>query len=490
MNDTVTLPIETPSTELEQTYTLPEDYIPKDQRKMVLVLGDDFRLNSGVATIIREMIKRTAHRYNFVCIGGAANHAEYGTIQDASADMSKEIGIPDAWVRIYPYNGYGDIHIVRHLMEQDKPDMVFMMTDPRSYIWFWNELEAEIRTKIPVFYYHVWDDVPPPHYNENFYRSCDHLAAISRLSYNVANIVWKKKPLPEPWQMSYIGHGTDLNNFYKLTTENDLAEFSMFRRQVLGEELDRKMRFAILFNSRNIGRKNIPNIVVAFQEFLQKLTPAQREECVLLLHTHPVDMNGTDIPALFRDIAPEVQHVFTPLLLHPRLMNFVYNMSDAVIQLSEAEGFGISGIEALASERLLIGNVLGGTQDYFGFKDENGNYLNTSHYNEKWLTNSDGRYKDHGEWVLPLFPNNITIIGSPPTPYINSSRADYHEAAEKIFEVYNMTPEERARRGALGRQYLIDEGFTAEHMGKRFIEEFESTMKNFKPRPKFVMEKA
>ena len=43
-------------------------------------------------------------------------------------------------------------------------------TDPRYWRWLY-EMEAELRQNIPILFYHIWDDLPDPHYNRNYYES-------------------------------------------------------------------------------------------------------------------------------------------------------------------------------------------------------------------------------------------------------------------------------------------------------------------------------
>ena len=39
-----------------------EGHIPKDKRKKILLMCDDIRVHSGVATVAREMVINTCHR--------------------------------------------------------------------------------------------------------------------------------------------------------------------------------------------------------------------------------------------------------------------------------------------------------------------------------------------------------------------------------------------------------------------------------------------
>ena len=49
-------------------------YIEQKDRKKILLLCDDIRLHSGVATMAREIVVGTSHHFNWVNLGGAMNH--------------------------------------------------------------------------------------------------------------------------------------------------------------------------------------------------------------------------------------------------------------------------------------------------------------------------------------------------------------------------------------------------------------------------------
>ena len=57
-------------------------YIPKDKRKKILLLADDIRMHSGVATMSREIVVKTAHHFNWFQLGAALKHPEVGKTFD------------------------------------------------------------------------------------------------------------------------------------------------------------------------------------------------------------------------------------------------------------------------------------------------------------------------------------------------------------------------------------------------------------------------
>ena len=52
---------------------------------------------------------------------------------------------------IWPIDGYGDQNVIRSMMRNERPDILWFMTDPRFYGWLW-EIENEIRITIKVYF--------------------------------------------------------------------------------------------------------------------------------------------------------------------------------------------------------------------------------------------------------------------------------------------------------------------------------------------------
>ena len=165
-----------------------EGYIPKEQRKKILLITDDIRLPSGVGNVGREIVIHTAHHYNWVCIGAAIKHPEAGKRFDLSQDTNQNAGITDSNVMLYPFDGYGNPEFVRALIKHEKPDAVMLITDPRYFMWLF-QIENEIRKDIPILYLSIWDSMPAPFYNSAYYESCDLLLGISKQTHNIHKLV-------------------------------------------------------------------------------------------------------------------------------------------------------------------------------------------------------------------------------------------------------------------------------------------------------------
>lgn len=153
-------------------------------KKKILLLSDDLRMNSGVATMSREMVLSTVHKYNWVQLAGAISHPDKGKVLDMSQATAQMTGVKDSYVKLYPIDGYGNEDTLFTIMALEKPDAILHFTDPRFWGWLYT-LERQIRSKIPLIYYDIWDDLPYPMYNRSFYNSCDGLLAISKQTDNI-----------------------------------------------------------------------------------------------------------------------------------------------------------------------------------------------------------------------------------------------------------------------------------------------------------------
>lgn len=160
-------------------------------KKKILLLSDDLRMHSGIATMSRELILGTAHHYDWVQIAGAVKHPESGKVIDLSQATNDQIKIKDAYVKLYPTDGYGNEQMLFAVMEAEKPDALMHFTDPRYWGWLY-AIENQIRQKIPLTYLTIWDDLPYPMWNKQAYESCDSLFAISKQTYNITK--WVLRP--------------------------------------------------------------------------------------------------------------------------------------------------------------------------------------------------------------------------------------------------------------------------------------------------------
>ena len=453
-------------------------YLPQNKRKKILLISDDIRVASGVATVGKEIVLNTAQHFNWVQMAGAIKHPDQGKRLDLSIDTNKNTGVPDSSVIIYPTEGYGNPDILRGLIKREKPDAIMLITDPRYFEYIF-AMESEIRKNIPITYLNIWDDFPIPLYNKPYYEACDALLAISKQTKLINELVLGDKAKNKITE--YVPHGLNEEIYKPLPKE----EFQEFKNELFqGEEKD----FVMFFNSRNIRRKQIPDAMLAWRYFLDTLPKEKANKCAFILHTEVVSEHGTDLEVVrkvfFKDYPNAIY--FSTNKLDNKQLNYLYNIADVQILLTSNEGWGLTLTEAMLAGTPIIANTTGGMQDQMRFVDEEGKWFTPS---SKIPSNHTGKYKKHGEWAFPVYPTNRSIQGSPKTPYIWDDRCKSEDAAAQIKKLYDMGRGKRKSLGLKGREWAISEeaGFTGKLMGKRVINTLDKLFDTWSPREKFEL---
>ena len=461
-------------------------YVPKGERKKILLMCDDIRTHSGIGTIAKEIVLHTAHKYDYVNVGAAIKHPDAGKIFDLSEDVNNQTGLKDSDVKVIPFDGYGNPELVRQLLTSEKPDAIFIITDPRYWSWLF-QIENEIRKQCPIIYLNIWDDYPAPRYNESYYESCDLLMGISKQTVNINKLVLGEKAKNKI--ISYVPHGLNDKVFFPITPDfPQYDEFLEFKKELFqGRDFD----FVVHFNSRNIRRKQIPDTIWAYKQFADKLPLEKAKKCALLLHTQPVDNNGTDLLAVAEMLCSNGEEgryniIFDNKKYPQDKMGWLYNCTDVQIQLTSNEGWGLSLTEALLTGNCIVANVTGGMQDQMRFENEKGLWID---FDDQFPSNHRGTYKKCGPWAFPVFPSSISIQGSVPTPYIFDDRCEASDAAKQLLNVYNLGKEKRYEIGQLARKWATGDeaGFTAEKMCYRVIENVDKLFDTWTPREPYEL---
>jgi glycosyltransferase involved in cell wall biosynthesis len=373
----------------------------------VFTISDHPLSPSGVGTQTRYVIEGLLKtgKYEFVSFGGAIQHPDH-------TPQKTEVWGED-WV-IWPVDGYGNQDQVRAMISQQKPDILWFMTDPRFYEWLWS-IENEIRSQVPMVYYHVWDNYPYPKFNKRYYDSNDHVACISKLTYDVLQTV-----APDV-DSSYIPHAVDTEIFCKI----DPAETAKHKIERFG--IEGKDKFLFFWNNRNARRKQSGSLIFWFKKFLDIVG---HDKAALIMHTDPKDHNGQDLEHIITELGlTNGEVLFSREKIDARDLAMVYNMVDCTINISDAEGFGLATLESLACETPIIVTLTGGMKDQI----------------------TDGT----NTFGIGIEPVSKAIIGSQNVPYIYEDRLSEEVVVNALLELYNKTPEQREELGCLGREYVM-----------------------------------
>jgi glycosyltransferase involved in cell wall biosynthesis len=454
-----------------------------NKKPKILLLSDDLRMASGIATMSREFVLGTIDKFDWVQVGAAINHPEQGKMLDLSEDIRNRTGVVDASVKILPWNGYGNADLIRQLINTEKPDAILHFTDPRYWIWLY-EIEHEIREQCPILFYAIWDDLPDPLYNRNYYESCDWIGCISRQTYGIIKRLsalengktWRPK---KDWQVGYVPHGINTDTYKPTEVPKD------FRNEILkGKDYD----FVFYWSNRNIRRKQPADVIWAYNRFCEMVGKDKADRTALVMHTQPVDENGTDLPKVIEAVANGRNIIFSDKRRNIEELNWLYNIADCTINIANNEGFGLTTAESVMCGTPIIINVTGGLQDQAGFKLD-GKYLTAEDYVELGSLHDWRKWEQKltwGEWVKPVWSRSRSLAGSVPTPYIWDDRVDLEEVSSAMVEMYQLGREELSIRGIGGRTAFINEmGLGHLNMNSKMAEGIETTLKNFTPRKRW-----
>lgn len=368
-----------------------------DKKIKILTISDHPLSPSGVGTqtnyILQGLLK--TGKYKVLSIGGAIKHQDYRPVK------FHEYG--DDFI-ILPVDGYGTPELIRNILMKEKPDILWIMTDPRFYTWLWN-MEQEIRSNIPIVYYHVWDNYPYPKFNRQFYLSNDKIASISKLTSDIVRTV-----APEVDEQ-YIPHAVN-PDIFKILEEKEYAH------------LRNPNKTLFFWTNRNARRKMSGSVVWWYKEFLDKVG---HDKAFLLMHTDPKDPHGQDLIAIAEELGLNKDNFgISTAKVPPQEMTKFYNAADCTINISDAEGFGLSCLESLSCGTPVIANKTGGMQDQL----------------------TDG-VETFGVLIEPA---SRAVIGSQDVPYIYEDRVSNTDVVNAMLKIHNMTREERKLLGKKGHE--------------------------------------
>lgn len=406
------------------------------EKKKILFISDHPLYPSGVGTqakLLIEGLLKTG-KYKFFCLAGAIKHADY---RPGFVDPNV---YGEDWF-IVPIDGYGDRSRIRSLLLSEKPDAVFIFTDPRFFIWLW-EMEDEIRQVCPLVYWHVWDNDPTPKFNKIFYDSTDYIAALSLKTYGLLDDVGYEKD-----RFSYIPHSLDGNIFKPLPEDENVS----YKNQKFGPHRDKK--FIVFWNNRNARRKKTGDIIDIFAKFAKIVG---KENVALMMHTDIKDIEGQDIIAVARNFDIEQNMIISQVKIPPEDMNRVYNAVDCTMNISEAEGFGLATLESLHAGTPIVVHMTGGLQfqigDWWKQLDKfNDQYEMHAIAKKRWRKN-EGNW-----WGVPIFPASRSCTGSQQIPYIYEDRISQEDAVEALVKLYEMGRTKRRELGLKAREWAMIE---------------------------------
>jgi len=392
------------------------------KKTKIITLSDHPLSPSGVGTqtkYVCEALLNTG-RYSILSLGGAIKHNDY--------TPKKVDPYGDDW-RIVPVDGYGTQEMIRSVIRTEKPDAIWIMTDPRFWGWLW-QIENEVRPLVPIVYYHVWDNYPYPQFNRKYYVSNDAIATISKVSDDIVATV-----APEV-KRKYIPHAVNQEWFQPY----NLEKIENIRKNTLSEPDREKVIF--FWNNRNARRKQPGTLIYWFSEWIQKNN--LRDKAMLIMHTDIKDPHGQDLQHIIEELGMVNREImFSTQKIPPNELAALYNIADCTINISDAEGFGLATLESLSCGTPIIATMTGGLQEQ--------------------VTNGSDFFG------VGLMPTAKSVIGSQDVPYIYEDRIGKDQFLSALSKIYHCSPEARREMGLKGTEH-VKNNYSFENFEKSWID--------------------
>jgi glycosyltransferase involved in cell wall biosynthesis len=436
------------------------------EKRKILFLSDHPLVPSGVGTQAKYLIEGLLEtgRYKFICLGGAIKHPDMRPQKVAPEKYG------DDWI-IFPVEGHGDKNIVRQIIMAERPDAVFIFTDPRFFMWLW-EIEDEVRAQCPIVYWHVWDNDPTPKFNKVLYESTDHVVALSMKTKGLLDDLGYER-------CTYIPHSVSMDNFKPLPEE----EVQKFKRESFGPHVDKK--FVLFWNNRNARRKQTGDVVATFAKFAERVG---KQNVVLFMHTNVHDPEGQDISAVAQRFDIDNNLIISEQRVDPAKLNMVLNVADATINIASNEGFGLGTLESLASGTPIIVHMTGGLQYQIGdwwndLKDFRNQDQLTAHA-KKLYRAGKGKW-----WGVPVFSASRSCTGSQPIPYIYDDKVNHDEVVSGLVRLYEMGRTKRKALGLEARDW-VNKNFNEKQMVADWDRVLEKEIATYKGRERQTVRQA
>ena len=381
-------------------------------KKKILMLSDHALSTSGVGVqsrhLIEGLLERHPGEWTFRQFGAAMRHEAY------------ENTIINEDFIIKPIDGFGNPEMIRITLATERPDILLIFTDPRFFIWLW-EMEDEIHQMCPVAYWHVWDNYPRPDFNDVLYDSTDLINCHSYITYEMV-----RKRFPE--KTNFIPHALPKDVYYPLS-DHDIKNW---RAQVIGP--DRADNFVAFWVNRNAKRKRPNDLLWAWKLFLDDLEKKHgHRNANLLMHTDPRDSEGPNLLATSEMLGISDSVIYSNDRIDFEQMNVLHNISDVCVNISYAEGFGLSTLEAMQCGKPIIALKTGGQ------------------------TRQVVDHRDGSENGVALPVEMQSLVGSQQVPYIYEDYVSVQTISAAFMKMYEAGPDGRRKIGQKARQYALEE---------------------------------
>ena len=402
-------------------------------KKKVIVISDHALSTSGVGVQTRHLLNGLVKKgvWTFRQLGAAIKHDSY-----------EPIAVNEDFI-IKPIDGFGNKEMIRSLLVTEKPDALLIFTDPRFFTWLF-DMEDEVHQICPILWWHVWDNRPTPRFNDFYYEATDAINCHSYLTYMMC-----RENFPD--KTGFIPHAIPEEIFYPLPQQ----QIDIFKQNILGEKKD---HFICFWVNRNARRKRPGDLLQSWRIFLDELQEKHgHKKASLIMHTDPLDKEGPNLVEVSKMLGIVDNVIFSSQKVGFQEINVLHNIADCTINISNAEGFGLSTLEAMQTGTPIIAVKTGGQ------------------------TRQVVNHKDFSQNGIGLDVEFKTLVGSQTVPYIYEDYVSSSTIGRAILKMYEWGPEKRKEIGIKAREYALSE-FGYQKTVDQWHDSLTDTIENWKER--------
>ena len=230
-----------------------------------------------------------------------------------------------------------------------------------------------------------------------------------------------------------------------------------FKIQLLGSE--RKDHFVGIWVNRNAKRKRPNDVLESWAKFLKMLKKRHgHTKATLIMHTEPNDQEGPDLFRTAEMLGIQNNLFFSRERLEFEKMNVLYNISDFCLNMSFAEGFGLSTLESMMAGVPIVAAKTGG------------------------LTRQVVNHKTGKENGVALDIDTQSLVGSQSVPYIYEDYVNNYSVAKGIYKLFKLKTKTPAKYSLLKKSVLkyAREEFSHSNVVDMWHNSMMKTIKEFK----------
>jgi len=252
------------------------------------------------------------------------------------------------------------------------------------------------------------------------YRSTDLINCHSHLTYEMV-----KERYPQ--KTNFVPHAIPSDIFFPMSDTTR----RMHRESILGRKSD---HFVALWINRNARRKRPSDVVLSWKMFMDDLKRKHgHDKAVLIMHTDPLDQEGPNLVALRSSLGLDESIMFSPERIDFNKINILYNIADTTVNISFAEGFGLSTLESMQAGTPVIALKTGG------------------------LTRQVVDHRDGSHNGVALDVELKTLVGSQQVPYIYEDYVSCETVAKSFMKMFELSDVEKKALSRKVREYVKSE---------------------------------